>query len=359
VLLQLAVWCVGEYGEMLVGGVPAGVETEAPEPVSVVERLVSIMRSPVSDLTTKEYTLNAFVKLTTRFANHQRAISLIHEQLNAFSGSMSLELQQRSVEYISLLRLDSIRAGVLERMPAFAKKDRQAAAAAALGGGGSRDSAVSAGAPAPPAAPPAAPAPVSDMDLLGDLLGGSAPAPPAATGFGGGAPAPTPPPAAGGAMDLLDLLGGGPPASAHSAPPIDAMAMMGLSGAPPPTTPAGGFAPFQAYSKNGLSIMFACSKDPSNPSITTIEASFTSSMPQPLEGLNFQVAVPKYMKLQMTPASSSTVPPNGMGKVTQLFKVANSMHGQKPVVLKIKVDYTSGGMPVSEMGQVDNFPPGV
>jgi len=348
VLLQLAVWCVGEYGEVLVGGAPAGIEAEAPDPVSVVELLCSVMRSPVADLTTKEYTLNAFVKLTTRFASQPRAIALIHEQLNAFSGSMSLELQQRSVEYCSLLRLDSIRAGVLERMPAFAKKDRQAAAAAAvLGGGGSRDAASAAPAPAPLSAP--APAPPSDMDLLGDLLGDSAPAPAPAPSFG--APRAAAPPAGG--MDLLDLLGGGPPSAAPSAPPVDAMAMMGLG------APTGSFAPFTAYNKNGLLITFACSKDPSNPSVTTIESSFTSSLPTPIEGLNFQVAVPKFMRLQMTPASSTVVPPNNSGKVTQVFKVANSMHGQKPVVLKIKIDYSSGGMPVTEMGQVDNFPAGV
>ena len=65
------------------------------------------------------------------------------------------------------------------------------------------------------------------------------------------------------------------------------------------------------------------------------------------------------MKLQMSPASSSTVPPSNSGKVTQTFKVANSMHGQKPVLLRIKIDYSAGGQAVSEQGQVDNFPPGI
>ena len=60
----------------------------------------------------------------------------------------------------------------------------------------------------------------------------------------------------------------------------------------------------------------------------------------------------------MTPPSSPTVAPNNMGKTTQQFKVANSMHGQKPIVLRIKLEYSSMGQPVSEMGQVDNFPAG-
>ena len=91
---------------------------------------------------------------------------------------------------------------------------------------------------------------------------------------------------------------------------------------------AGGVPPFVAYNKNGLAINFAPSKDPANPSVTQVEAT-TNSSPMPIAGLNFQVAVPKYMKLRMTPARNA-VPPNGSGTVTQLFKVANSMQGRSP-----------------------------
>ena len=134
---------------------------------------------------------------------------------------------------------------------------------------------------------------------------------------------------------------------------------MGLGGASPaaPAAP-GGFAPFTAWEKNGLKIEFSCSKDAGNPSITIIEAGFTNETGAPLDGLNFQVAVPKYMKLDMKPPSSNTVPPSSSGKATQLFRVANSMHGQ-PIILKVKIEYSSMGSPVSEMGTVDNFPAGL
>ena len=52
-----------------------------------------------------------------------------------------------------------------------------------------------------------------------------------------------------------------------------------------PAAPPGAFAPFQAWSKNGLTIMFACTKDPANASVTNIEASFTNGTPAPFEGL--------------------------------------------------------------------------
>ena len=71
---------------------------------------------------TKEYTLNALMKLTTRFSGP--AVQLLQQQLASYNTSMSLELQQRSVEYSALLRLDAIRSGVLERMPAFEKKEK-------------------------------------------------------------------------------------------------------------------------------------------------------------------------------------------------------------------------------------------
>jgi len=135
---------------------------------------------------------------------------------------------------------------------------------------------------------------------------------------------------------------------------------MGLGSAPAaPPVPAGAYPPFQAWSKNGLSITFTCSKDASNPSVTNIEAAFANASAAQMDALNFQVAVPKYMQLKMTPPTSTSVPPNNSGRVTQVFKVANSLHGQKPVLLRIKIEYNTMGQQVSETGQVDQFPAGI
>jgi AP-1 complex subunit gamma-1 len=143
-------------------------------------------------------------------------------------------------------------------------------------------------------------------------------------------------------MDAMSAMMGGP-----------AMALGGAPAAP------GGFAPFTAFNKHGLLVTFSCSKDAASPSVTAIEAIFTNSLPVPIGALNFQVAVPKYMKLQMSPASGNVVPPNNSGKVTQLFKVANSMHGQKPVLVRTKIDFNASGQAFSETGQVDSFPAGL
>jgi AP-1 complex subunit gamma-1 len=379
VLLQLAVWCVGEYGELLVSSAPPD-GGDQPDPSKIVELLAGVLRSPIADMVTKEYTINALMKLTSRFAAGTPAVAMIHKQLAQYSTSMSLELQQRSVEYASLLRLDGIAGAVLERMPAFAKKERNKklegdgeGGGSLMGGGGVDMSSAAAMPPASGAPAPAAPAAAAEIDLLQDILGSPTPsaggsmvaaAPPA-----GGAP---PAGAMGGMDDRLGLLGSPAPAPAPAAPPpgaggVDMLSAMmgspamGMGAAPAaPAAPAGGaFAPFVAWSKGGLSIEFVCSKDPANPSITLIQAGFTNANPAAIDGLNFQVAVPKYMKLDMKPPSSTTVAASNGGKTTQTFRIANSMHGQKPVLLRIKIEYSCGGQAVSETGQVDQFPAGV
>merc|ERR1719478_274954 len=109
-------------------------------------------------------------------------MAAIQQMLAATSASMSLEMQQRSVEYSSLLKMDGVRKGVLERMPAFEKKKRGPPE-----GMEARDSLMGdderpASSPAVPvqALPSAAPAPAPENDLLSDLMGlglGEAPAP--------------------------------------------------------------------------------------------------------------------------------------------------------------------------------------
>merc|ERR1719331_1325141 len=139
---------------------------------------------------------------------------------------------------------------------------------------------------------------------------------------------------------------------------LGGMGGMSMGSPAAPAAPPGSFAPFVAWNKNGLLIEFVCSKDPGNPSITNVDASFSNQTGAQFDGLNFQVAVPKYMQLKMNTPSSTSVPPNNAGKATQQFKVANSMHGQKPLALRVKIEYTTMGQAISEMGQVENFPPG-
>ena len=49
----------------------------------------------------------------------------------------------------------------------------------------------------------------------------------------------------------------------------------------------------------------------------------------------------------MLSASSASIPANSNGAVTQEIRVVNSLHGEKNIMLKLKIGYTTGGVAVS------------
>jgi AP-1 complex subunit gamma-1 len=59
----------------------------------------------------------------------------------------------------------------------------------------------------------------------------------------------------------------------------------------------------------------------------------------------------------MFPPTSTTIPANSNGTVTQQINLINSMQGQKNIMFKLKIGYTQGGAVVDEMTQVSSFPP--
>ena len=130
-----------------------------------------------------------------------------------------------------------------------------------------------------------------------------------------------------------------------------------------PCAPAAPAVPpsFVAYNNNGLTISFACESVPANPQGTKITASFANSTGMPIENLQMQCAVPKYMQLQMNPATGTSVPAGSSGAVTQQLNIINTMRGTKPVMMKLKLSFTANGAPVSELASVGGsaFPAGL
>jgi AP-1 complex subunit gamma-1 len=136
-LLQAGIWCIGEYGELLArqcpsfegetgsqGGYPGVSEGD------IVAMLEKLMKLHNADLAVKSISLNALIKLTVRLSPAQRpALAALIEP---YKNSMSVELQQRSVEYSKLLsgRWEELRSNLLGKMPvldeATLRKKRQA-----------------------------------------------------------------------------------------------------------------------------------------------------------------------------------------------------------------------------------------
>ena len=233
----------------------------------------------------------------------------------------------------------------------------------------------------------------SDLDLLSDIFSAqasttsAAPMPPAGGFDLFSTPATQPQaPAPPAVVNPLDLFGAPPPASAAaSLSSLAAPNTMNLFGAPPiqqaqstPVAPSLGSdlfgstapAPAQqqpagvrvpAFSHGGLSAEFECIKpEPFNQQKSILVAHFRNTTGDQIHGLSFQVAVPKYVTMEMEPPTSTTVPvTGGQGKeVTQRITVTNSMLGTKNLMLKVKVGFTSQGQKIETMATCSGFPPG-
>ncbi|GKV22839.1 hypothetical protein SLEP1_g32660 [Rubroshorea leprosula] len=399
-LVRVAVWCIGEYGDLLVNNVGM---LNIEEPVTVTESdavdVVEVaIKRHTSDLTTKAMALVALLKLSSRFPSCSERIRDIIVQ---HKGSLVLELQQRSIEFNSIFeKHQNIRSALVERMPVLDEATFSGRRAGSVPGAVSTSSGASLNLPngvAKPAAAPIAdlldlssddaPAPSSSGgDFLQDLLGIDLLPTPAATG------ASQTPKAA--ADVLLDLLSIGTPTTGQSnlstadilsssqdnkillanldglsSPSLSAQAALPATSAPVLDL-LDGFAPspkkqevngtaypsIVAYESSSLKIAFNFAKSPGNPQTTLIQATFTNLSPNVYTDFLFQAAVPKFLQLHLDPASSNSLPATGNGSITQSLSVTNSQHGKKSLIMRIRIAYKINGKDVLEEGQINNFP---
>ncbi|KAI3433299.1 hypothetical protein D9Q98_003118 [Chlorella vulgaris] len=365
-LLLVATWCLGEYGELLVGpGSAQLLEGETPLQVGqadVVGMLEAVLQLPNATVPVREYALTALAKLVPRLpASSERAKQLVA----AYRHSSQVEVQTRSVEYSRLFAYPAIEPQVLEHIPPVEEtaydatlEPSEAAAAAGAAAASSAsaaadlaallglDAGMAAAAPPQPAAAgkpafgAAAPSGVDALaDLLagGDLLGGPAAAQPAPAPYSAAAAAAALAPAAA-ADPLADLFG--PPA------PVAAPAAASQG------------ATITAFAKGPLTVTFQLAKQPGSPSHTNIVATYSNSGGAALEAFTLQAAVPKAMQLRLEPATATAVPAYSSGGVSQRLHVTNSLHGQKALVMRLRISYSLAGQQVLEQAEVTTFPPG-
>ncbi|KAJ0446923.1 putative adaptor protein complex AP-1, gamma subunit [Helianthus annuus] len=393
-LVRVAVWCIGEYGDMLVNNIGM---LDLEDPITVTENdTVDVVELAIklhtSDLTTRAMCLIALLKLSSRFPSCSQRIKNIVTQSK---GSLLLELQQRSIEFDSIIeKHQNIRSALVERMPVLdeatfsGRKTGSILAPAVSTINSASGVAISAAAPLvdfidigadePAAAPPTS----SGGNFLQDLLDvGTSPIP----SQSGKTEAQK-----SGTDVLLDLLsiGPSPPQNSSSAPdllslsqdnktsvsPLDSLslatvpavqasstAMMdlldGFGPCPPPTKDNGpAYPPIVAFESSSLRLTFNFSKQPGSPQETHIEADFTNKSSDVYTNFIFQAAVPKFLQLHLEPASSNTLPGNGNGAITQKLRVTNSQHGKKSIVMRIRISYRLNNKDVLEEGQISNFP---
>ncbi|KAJ3409421.1 clathrin associated protein complex large subunit [Chytridiales sp. JEL 0842] len=371
-LLQALGWCVGEFGDFLVvsGGTASmsvggedgddsrqGDYQVAPTEKDVIEMLDLILRGPFATSFVKEYFITGLVKLTSRFTD-SGVLAQTRGLIAKYKRNEDMEIQARAVEYMAIAGLDNeTRIALLERMPVLesaAKEDAlkgqgdggDAGTRGAAGGGqaGSDLLVVSGGAGdmlgLMTGGSMAAAAPKTDniLDLLGEIgLGGTSQPAPAQ------APAPK--------ADLLnDLFGGGGSSVSASKPAVDPLADLfgGSSASQAPQAKA-----YECYNKNGFKISLTPVRE-ADGQLMSVTATFQNlGAPGPVGNLMFQVAVPKVLKLQMHPPSSTVVPQGG--SATQAMRIENP--SKTGVKLRLKIGYAINGQAVEEVVDFAGFDP--
>ncbi|KAL5212792.1 hypothetical protein ABZP36_023639 [Zizania latifolia] len=422
-LVRVAVWCIGEYGEVLVNNVGM---LQAEEPITVtesdaVDAVELALNRYSADVTTRAMSLVALLKLSSRFPSTSERIKQIVSQNKQ---NIVLELQQRSIEFSSIIqRHQSIRPSLLERMPALDEASylvkRASITQATIAADKPALAVTLGGLKLPNGVAKPATSPLADLldlstddapaittastntapsDFLQDLLGigginssttgasssastdilidllsiGSSPSQNGLPAAAFSLPAQETKPVSTvpqvghvvpEVMDLLGSLSSSTPVSGTKSAPAIPQDMDILDGVPSNTSVSGpdniGHSSITAFQSATLKINFDFKKQPGKPQETTIHATFTNLTSISYTDFVFQAAVPKFIQLRLDPASSSIAPANGNGSVTQGLNVTNNQHGQKPLAMRIRMSYKVNGEDRLEQGQVSNFPPGL
>ncbi|XP_066584813.1 AP-1 complex subunit gamma-1 isoform X3 [Prorops nasuta] len=354
-LAQVATWCIGEYGDLLLYGPPSE-DVDTPinltedEVIDVYQRL---LWSPQNTVVTKQYTLLSLTKLSTRF---QKGNEKIRQIIDTFGSNLHIELQQRGIEFSQLFRkYDHMRPALLERMPPMETARPQANGIIGIVNGESEVEDEKSMVLETPVAS-------SDSSALLDLL--------ETTDIGMPVPAQSKPiintPMPVHNNDLLDLLSdlnlNAPIAtSAHiqgqSPPQIftsNSTSNFLVDGLFNDTLPALAESPSMVVlDKNGLKITFRLERMQETPDVLVINMLAQNSGITSLTDFLFQAAVPRTFQLQMLSPSGTVIPPEG--QVTQVLKVTTA--NNTPLRMRLRISYTGTTGPILEQTEVNNFPP--
>ncbi|XP_023277597.1 AP-1 complex subunit gamma-1-like [Seriola lalandi dorsalis] len=321
-LVQVACWCIGEYGDLLLRG-----ECQETEPVQVTEddvldALETVLQSHMSSPATRGFALTATMKLSTRITDN---VDRIRSIVSIYGSCIDVELQQRAVEYNALFKkYDHMRAAVLERMPVIEKNSPGHT------NGESAGEAIKEIQPAKvkQAEPLLPQQPANQVCDLLDLLGGSEeplqPSP-AQSSTAPGLPINTASSAGG---DLLDLLGGLEPTPTAPAPSVT------------------------VYDKGGVTLTLSCEKQSDTGLTVTLTAS--NSTDSDISGFTLQAAVPKSVQLHMKAPSGDFLPARGAAKVIQMVVLNNP--NKVNLKMRIRISHSSQGSSFQDTVQIDSFP---
>jgi len=322
-------WVIGEYGDLLLQG-GSYEEEELVKEVresDLVDLFTTILNSTYANQVVTEYIITAVMKLTTRMSDPAQ-IERIRQLLGSRTADLSIEIQQRAVEYGNMFRYDAIRRGVLEQMPApQIKEEQRVLGEKSTPAKDKRQSRLLKDKNSKKVAKK------SESDMLLDLMGGSdVPAGDASATLngqqnnadlladilGGGSsissPLPqtrSPAPPQPGRDSIVDLFNNGTPQTTHTA---------AVSSASTDLLSPSGPAALPVYSKNNLTVTIQISRAAQGASILARFRN-TSNFDR-LVGVGLQAAVPKSQKLTLQAINRSKL--EGGEEATQAMKVVGA-----------------------------------
>uniref|UniRef100_UPI004038DCA9 AP-1 complex subunit gamma-like 2 n=1 Tax=Callospermophilus lateralis TaxID=76772 RepID=UPI004038DCA9 len=309
-LVQVAAWCIGEYGDLLLEGSCEEVEPLQVEEEEVLALLEKVLQSQMSLPATRGYALTALMKLSTRLRGDNNRIRQV---VSIYGSCLDVELQQRAVEYNTLFRkYDHMRAAILEKMPLVER------------GGPQVDEEAKESKEAVQVSKAAAPVPTE--------------------------------PQASKLLDLLDLLDDTSEDAQHP-PPLDPspggtlVHLLDLPCALPPPAPIPNL---KVFEREGVQLNLSFTRPPGSPALLLVTVTTTNSSEGDVTHFICQAAVPKSFQLQLQAPSGNTVPAWGGLPITQLFRILNP--NKAPLRLKLRLTYNHLGQSVQEIFEVNNLP---
>jgi AP-1 complex subunit gamma-1 len=428
-LVQLALWCVGEFGDLLISSDVAVLGDDLPvspdQPLSeeekgtlgpvseleLVNMLEEISRHAATNVLSKQFLLTALLKLSDRLQTSPQHLTRIKTLIEQHKDSLHLELQQRSCEYSNVLRVQpSVQNVILDRIPPLAEVRTSTPSSQTPSSANNLVSMV-------PSTPPATEGKGFMNELFGEVLETQPVVPrsafPTTNGpekkdggsvldllsnlnvpssvstsqplFGGplsSFPQTSPQPQI---VDLLSLSQPSPPPALNNFPtpssypppfaapspipnlsgPHNDINVLGQFAPSPSLTPvvsplmsapvAQGPYTFVAHDANGLNVTISATKNKNDLKVTLLNVVCSSSISIPMSEFAMKFAVPKYMKIAQIGQPSRTDITFGASLQQQII-VMNSMQGQAPIMVKIKIDYKLNGSPVSLFVDAQNFP---
>lgn len=355
-LILAGTWVIGEYGDNLLRGGQYEEEELVKEvrESDIVDLFINILNSTSATQTVVEYIITASMKLTVRMTDPSQ-VERLRRFLHSKTADLSIEIQQRAVEYTNLFGYDQIRRGVLERMPPPEIREEQRVLGPATKKRGSKllkDKTKKSSKPAEqdmlldlisgtdvePAPSPTAGSSQNTADLLADILGGGD------SGVSSPAPQPVQQPAATNTSAIMDLFGsnGATPSPRPAEPASASMDLLGGGGmgstapaAPTAAEAAAAPAAHPAFNKNDLNLTLQVQRSGSNAQIQgrfRNESNFNH-----FSSVGLQAAVPKSQRLQLSAINKAELGAGEEGmqmmKVTALNGV--SLHHHHLAILNL------------------------